>query len=66
MRRGSMVEVHLVVPMHSLAFLPASTALSSVGLSVNSVSVLLAIVPVALVLATVLPRVDAESVLAVI
>ena len=66
MRRGSMVEVHLVVLMHTLPLLPASAALSSVGLSVNSVSVLLAIVPVALVLAAVLPRVDAKSVLAVI
>ena len=63
---GSMVEIHFVVPMHSLALLPTAAALSSVGLSIKSVSVLLAIVPIALVLAAVLPRVDAESVLAII
>mmetsp|Transcript_2980 Transcript_2980/g.4055 ORF Transcript_2980/g.4055 Transcript_2980/m.4055 type:complete len:430 (-) Transcript_2980:196-1485(-) len=65
--RGGLVNVLLlIIPVAALALFPAPASFRAIGLAVNAVAVLLPVVPVAFVLAAVLPGIDTESVLAVI
>lgn len=56
----------LVVPVHALALMPLAAALSPVGLPINAIAVLFSILPVTLILASILPGVDAKAMLPIV
>ena len=64
--RHLIFEVLLVEPRNSLSVLPEACTLDTVDVSIDTLTVLLAIFPLARVLPTILPRVDAEAVLLVV